>query len=106
MITNPCRGLRQFRHPSHPNDAAEQNDAADSHEPRTLVLLRSSPRLMPAADLASFGNAMRPAMNIKVTDVDYAPDDLRGQTPFTARILRQIPGSDRPDYFGALSLLQ
>ncbi len=37
-------------------------------------------------------------MNVKVTSVDYAPDELYGQTPFTARILRQIPGPDRPDY--------
>ena len=37
-------------------------------------------------------------MNVKVTSVDYAPDELHAQTPFTARILRQIPGPDRPDY--------
>lgn len=38
-------------------------------------------------------------MNIKVTSVDYAPEDLYGQTPFTARILRQMPGPDSPDYW-------
>ncbi len=38
-------------------------------------------------------------MNVKVTSVDYAPDELHGRTPFTARVLRQIPGPDRPDYF-------
>jgi hypothetical protein len=38
-------------------------------------------------------------MNIKVTGVDYAPDDLYGQTPFTAQILRQLPGPDRQDYW-------
>lgn len=38
-------------------------------------------------------------MNVKVTSVDYAPDDLYEQTPFTARVLRQISGPDRPDYF-------
>jgi len=37
-------------------------------------------------------------MNIKVTSVDYAPAELHEQTPFTARVLRQIPGPDRPDY--------
>ncbi|MFZ4683277.1 MAG: hypothetical protein ACOYMS_12300 [Terrimicrobiaceae bacterium] len=37
-------------------------------------------------------------MNIKVTSVDSAPAELDAQTPFTARVLRQIPGPDRPDY--------
>ena len=37
-------------------------------------------------------------MKVKVTSVDYAPDELYGQTPFTARVLRQLPGPDRPDY--------
>ena len=37
-------------------------------------------------------------MNVKVTSVDQAPDELYGQTPFAARVLRQIPGPDRPDY--------
>jgi hypothetical protein len=38
-------------------------------------------------------------MNIKVTGVDYAPDDLYAQTPFIARILRQLSGPDRDDYW-------
>jgi hypothetical protein len=38
-------------------------------------------------------------MRFSVTSVDYAPDDLYEQTPFSATVLRQIPGSDRPDYF-------
>ena len=37
-------------------------------------------------------------MNVKVTSVDTAPEELYEQAPFTARILRQIPGPDRPDY--------
>ena len=37
-------------------------------------------------------------MNVKVTSVDSAPEELYAQTPFTARVLRQIPGPDRPDY--------
>jgi hypothetical protein len=36
--------------------AANEGDAADSHEPRTLVLLGPSPRLMPAADLEALGH--------------------------------------------------
>ena len=37
-------------------------------------------------------------MNVKVTSVDSAPEELYAQAPFTARVLRQIPGPDRPDY--------
>ncbi|MDH3316618.1 MAG: hypothetical protein OER43_12760 [Gammaproteobacteria bacterium] len=36
---------------------------------------------------------------LRITSVDYAPDDLYRQTPFDAKILRKIPGSDRPDYW-------
>lgn len=38
-------------------------------------------------------------MEILVDDVDYAPSDLERQTPFRARLIRQLPGSDRPDYW-------
>jgi len=37
-------------------------------------------------------------MNVKVTSVDTGPEELYAQAPFTARVLRQIPGPDRPDY--------
>ncbi len=35
----------------------------------------------------------------EIHDVDYAPRDLPGQTPFAATLLRRIPGEDRPDYW-------
>ena len=38
-------------------------------------------------------------MKIRITDVDYAPDDFYGQVPFEASLLRQVPGKDRPDYW-------
>jgi hypothetical protein len=38
-------------------------------------------------------------MEIRVTSVDYAPDDLYEQAPFTAKVLRKLPGPDRPDYW-------
>ena len=38
-------------------------------------------------------------MKITVTSVDTLLEELYGQTPFSAEILRQIPGPDRPDYF-------
>jgi len=34
-----------------------------------------------------------------VTGADYAPEDLHDQTPLKARLIRQIPGPDRPDYW-------
>ena len=37
-------------------------------------------------------------MKLKITDVDYAPEELYEQTPFEISLLREIPGSDRPDY--------
>ena len=43
-------------------------------------------------------------MKLKVTDVDYAPNELYEQTPFEIKLLREIPGNDRPDYWlGELS---
>jgi hypothetical protein len=42
-------------------------------------------------------------MRMTISWVDYAPDDLYDQTPFDVDLLREIPGSDRPDYWvGAL----
>lgn len=38
-------------------------------------------------------------MRLSITSVDHAPAELDAQTPFTATILRQLPGRDRPDYF-------
>jgi len=38
-------------------------------------------------------------MQLTVTSVDYAPDELYGQVPFVVNLLRQMPGSDRPDYW-------
>ncbi len=33
-----------------------------------------------------------------ITGADYAPEDLHDQTPPRARLIRRIPGTDRPDY--------
>ena len=38
-------------------------------------------------------------MKIKITSVDFAPDELYDQTPLDAVLLRQIVGPDRPDYW-------
>lgn len=38
-------------------------------------------------------------VTFEITDVDYAPEDLDDQTPLVARLIRQIPGTDRPDYW-------
>ena len=38
-------------------------------------------------------------MQLTITSVDYAPDELYGQTPFVADLIREVPGSDRPDYW-------
>ena len=38
-------------------------------------------------------------MKIRITAVDHAPDELYEQTPFTAVLLRELPGPDRPDYW-------
>ncbi|MGP6170891.1 hypothetical protein ACTU6U_01240 [Microbacterium sp. A196] len=39
---------------------------------------------------------------LRVTGIDTGPDDLSEQLPAEARLLRQIPGPDRPDYFFAV----
>jgi hypothetical protein len=38
-------------------------------------------------------------MRIKITTVDYAPDELYEQTPFEVVLIRELPGPDRPDYW-------
>jgi len=38
-------------------------------------------------------------MKITIESVDYAPDDLYEQVPIVARLTRQVPGEDRPDYW-------
>jgi hypothetical protein len=38
-------------------------------------------------------------MQLTVTTVDYAPEELHDQVPFTLELLRQLPGPDRPDYW-------
>ena len=37
--------------------------------------------------------------SIRVKSVDYAPDDLYDQTPFEAKRLRSMQGSDSHDYW-------
>jgi hypothetical protein len=39
------------------------------------------------------------ALDFEISDVDSAPEDLPDQTPFTATLLRRMPGKDRPDYW-------
>lgn len=38
-------------------------------------------------------------MRIQLIDCDYAPEDMDGQLPVTCKLLRMIPGNDRPDYW-------
>ncbi len=38
-------------------------------------------------------------MRIRISSIDYAPEDLYSQTPFEADIIRCISGPDRPDYW-------
>ena len=38
-------------------------------------------------------------MELRINDVDYAPDDLYDQVPVLVTVERQLPGRDRPDYW-------
>ncbi len=38
-------------------------------------------------------------MELTITGVDYAPDELDEQTPIVVKLLRKMPGDDRPDYW-------
>lgn len=38
-------------------------------------------------------------MELTIINVDYAPDELYKQTPIVVKLLREIPGDDRPDYW-------
>lgn len=38
-------------------------------------------------------------MKLSVTSVDFAPEDLYDQTPFVVKLVRQVPGADRSDYW-------
>ena len=38
-------------------------------------------------------------MNVTITSVDYNPPELGDRLPFTITLMRQLPGSDRPDYW-------
>lgn len=38
-------------------------------------------------------------MKLVIHDVDYAPEDLYSLAPIQLDLIRQIPGSDRPDYW-------
>jgi hypothetical protein len=38
-------------------------------------------------------------MELTITDVDYAPEELYDQTPIIVWLLREIPGNDRPGYW-------
>lgn len=38
-------------------------------------------------------------MRMTIIDVDYAPEELHDQLPVVAELFRQIPGTDRPDYW-------
>ena len=39
------------------------------------------------------------AARFRVISVDSAPEDLYGQVPFTAKLLRKVAGPDKPDYW-------
>jgi len=38
-------------------------------------------------------------MQLTITSVDYAPEDLYEQVPIVVDLIREIPGHDRPDYW-------
>jgi hypothetical protein len=42
-------------------------------------------------------------MKINVPSVDYAPTELKGQTPIQLELLKKIPGSGCPDYWLAVA---
>lgn len=42
---------------------------------------------------------VRYSMKPSVTSVDHAPEELYEETPFIVKVVRQIPGPDRPYYW-------
>lgn len=38
-------------------------------------------------------------MELTISSVDHAPEDLYDQAPLRVELMRQIPGPDRPDYW-------
>ncbi len=38
-------------------------------------------------------------MHLCITSVDYAPESFEAAVPITIKLLRQLPGPDRPDYW-------
>lgn len=44
-------------------------------------------------------------MELTITSVDYAPEELDAQVPLTIKLLREIEGDDRPDYWIGKSAL-
>jgi hypothetical protein len=38
-------------------------------------------------------------MELTISSLDYAPNELDEQTPFVVDLLRELPGDDRPDYW-------
>ncbi len=38
-------------------------------------------------------------MELTITSVDYAPEELYDQTPLVVNLLKEMPGDDRPDYW-------
>lgn len=38
-------------------------------------------------------------MRLRLINADYAPDDLYNQLPVTCKLIRELPGSDRADYW-------
>ncbi len=47
----------------------------------------------------SMQNLNSKQMRVRISSIDYAPEDLYSQTPFEADIIRCISGPDRPDYW-------
>ena len=43
--------------------------------------------------------ALGELMELLVEFVDYAPEELHEQVPLIIKLLREIPGDDRPDYW-------
>jgi hypothetical protein len=42
-------------------------------------------------------------MQLTISSIDYAPEELYEQVPIVAELIRELPGDDRPDYWLARS---
>ena len=53
-----------------------------------------SPSSSPVSSIVSWQ-----MMELTITSVDYAPEELNDQTPLVVNLIKEMPGDDRPDYW-------